>query len=44
MERFIVKFLEKISSDGGLNGVFDETSAHKIISNLEHINENANVG
>ena len=31
-------------NDGGLNGVFDDASAHKIISIVEHINENAQVG
>jgi type I restriction enzyme R subunit len=31
-------------NDYGLNGVFDDTSAYKIISIVEHVNENANVG
>jgi type I restriction enzyme R subunit len=31
-------------NDYGLNGVFDDTSAYKIISIVEHVNENAQVG
>lgn len=31
-------------NDAGLNGVFDDTAAYKIISIVEHINENAQVG
>ena len=31
-------------NDYGLNGVFDDTAAYKIISIVEHVNENANVG
>jgi type I restriction enzyme R subunit len=31
-------------NDGGLNGVFDDAAANKIISIVEHVNENANVG
>jgi type I restriction enzyme R subunit len=31
-------------NDGGLNGVFEDTAAYKIISIVEHVNENANVG
>ncbi|MDC1403813.1 helicase-related protein, partial [Crocinitomicaceae bacterium] len=31
-------------NDSGLNGVFDDTSAYKIISIVEYINENAQVG
>jgi type I restriction enzyme R subunit len=31
-------------NDGGLNGVFDDASAHKIISIVDNINENAQVG
>jgi type I restriction enzyme R subunit len=31
-------------NDGGLNGVFDDASAYKIISIVEHINENAQAG
>ncbi len=31
-------------NDYGLNGVFDDTAAYKIISIVEHMNENANVG
>jgi type I restriction enzyme R subunit len=31
-------------NDYGLNGVFDDAAAYKIISIVEHVNENANVG
>jgi type I restriction enzyme R subunit len=31
-------------NDYGLNGVFDDTSAYKIISIVEDVNENAQVG
>lgn len=31
-------------NDSGLNGVFDDTSAYKIISIIEQVNNNANVG
>jgi type I restriction enzyme R subunit len=31
-------------NDAGLNGVFEDTAAYKIISIVEHVNENAMVG
>jgi type I restriction enzyme R subunit len=31
-------------NDGGLNGVFEDKAAYKIISIVEHVNENAKVG